>query len=240
MIGLYNYTDSFSANTLIVVAATCLIVAAFAFVPAIARRWRRIPTSTLHHGLSVALLLLVLWDPAGRLFLHSVIGDETDPITRLPNGIATNAAIAENVSTTDTGGAGEFLQSATDDGSLWRYFGYDDALQYGGVKWPSTYREWYFTPEAISLLINARAMPLRLDDAQGYNPVQLKGYVEFLNALNQSTQNYHDAQILPTGLLSPLLNLLNVRYIVIPNDLPAGRPRSGFNRLAGDPQRGFP
>ena len=93
------------------------------------------------------------------------------------------------------------------------------------MKWPSTYREWYFTPEAISLLINARAMPLRPRRRQGYNPCNVKGYVEFLNALNQSTQNYHDAQILPTGLLSPLLNLLNVRYIVIPNDLPAGRPR---------------
>ena len=64
MIGLYNYTDSFSANTLIVVAATCLIVAAFAFVPAIrvgSDTFRR----TLHHGLSIALLFLVLWDPAG-------------------------------------------------------------------------------------------------------------------------------------------------------------------------------
>ena len=31
-----------------------------------------------------------------------MVGDETDPITRLPNGIATNAAIAENISPTDT------------------------------------------------------------------------------------------------------------------------------------------
>jgi len=225
MIGMYRYTDSFGADTLLAVLATCAIVVGFALAPAIAARWRRLPATKIQHALSLALLLLVLWDPAGRLFLHSVLGSETDPITRLPNGIATNAAISANVSATDDGGAGEFLQTATGDGSVWRYFGYDDALEYGGVKWPSTYREWYFTPEAISLLINARAMPLGLDDVQGYNPVQLKGYVEFLNVLNQSTQNYHDAQILPTGLLSPLLDLLNVRYIVIPNELPAGRPR---------------
>jgi len=225
MAGLFNYTDSFGADTLLVVLATCLIVAAFALMPIAAEHWRNLSETRLQHALSLALLLLVLWDPAGRLFLHTVLNGETGPVTRLPNGVATNALIAENVAAADIGGAGEFLQSATGDGADWRYFGYDDALQYGGVKWPSTYREWYFTPEAIALLINARAMSLGLADVQGYNPVQLKGYVEFLNVLNQATQNYHDAQILPGGLLSPLLNLLNVRYIVVPNDLAAGRPR---------------
>lgn len=230
MIGLYNYTDSISSTTVLIVVITCLIVTLFALVPDISRRWD-FSAITLQHALSIALLFLVLWDPAGRVFVHAVFGIETDPVTRLPNGVATNAAIAANVSPSDPGGAGEFLQFATADGEAWRFFGYDDALQYGGAKWPSTYREWYYTPEAISLLINARAMPLGLDDAQGYNPVQLKGYVEFLNALNQGTQNYHDAQILPAGLMSPLLNLLNVRYIVIPNDLPAGRPRTDLIKV---------
>ena len=225
MSGMYNYLDSFSPETLLAMLATCLVVAGFALTPAISRRWRPLPAARLQHGLSIALILLVLWDPAGRLFLHSALGGETDPVTRLPNGVVTNAAIAENVAAADPGGAGAFLQKATDDGARWRFFGYDDALQYGGIKWPSTYREWYYTPEAISLLVNARAMPLGLDDVQGYNPIQLKGYVEFMNVLNNSTQNYHDAQILPSGLPSPLLDLLNVRYIVIPNDLAAGRPR---------------
>lgn len=224
------YPDSIRPTTVIFVLITCLVVAAFSFAPAIAERFK-IRQVSVQHVLSFALIFLVLWDPAGRVFFNTVVHHETDPVTRLPNGVATNAAIAENISPTDPTGAGEFLQFATGDGETWRYFGYDDALQYGGSKWPSTYREWYFTPEALSLLINARAMPLRLDDAQGYNPVQLTGYVEFLNVLNQGTQNYHDAQILPGGLLSPLLNLLNVRYIVIPNSLPAGRPRTDLIAL---------
>jgi hypothetical protein len=62
-----------------------------------------------------------------------------------------------------------------------------------------------------------------LQDVQGYNPVQLKRFVEFLNAINGHTQEYHDADVLPEGLDSPLLDLLNVRYIVIPADVPADR-----------------
>jgi len=62
-------------------------------------------------------------------------------------------------------------------------------------------------------------MPLHLYDAQGYNPVQLVNYVDFLNEVNGEVQNYHDAQILPGGLTSPLLNILNARYIVIPNEI---------------------
>jgi hypothetical protein len=225
LVMLYNYTDSINSTTVLLVVITCLIVTGFALVPELSARLK-CSGETVRHALSLALLFLVLFDPAGRSLVNAVAHGETDPVTRIPSGTATNAAIAENVASTDPGGAGEFLQAATDNGQTWRFFGYDDDLQYGGIKWPSTYREWWYTPEATSLLINARAMMLGLDDVQGYNPVQLKGYVEFLNALNQSTQNYHDAQILPGGLLSPLLDILNVRYIVIPNETPAGRPRT--------------
>ena len=69
-------------------------------------------------------------------------------------------------------------------------------------------------------------MRLDLFDIQGYNPVQLTNYVSFLNALNGKNQNYHDAQVLDTGFESPMLDLLNARYIVVPNDVAAGRPRT--------------
>jgi hypothetical protein len=68
-------------------------------------------------------------------------------------------------------------------------------------------------------------MRLELQDVQGYNPVQLQRYVEFIRAVNNVRQDYHDANIHPGGLRSPLLNLLNVRYVVIPHTLPAARPR---------------
>ncbi len=67
-------------------------------------------------------------------------------------------------------------------------------------------------------------MPLGLYDIQGYNPQQLRRYTEFLTALNGRGQNYHFADLLPTGVASPLLNLLNVRYVLLDASLPPDRP----------------
>jgi hypothetical protein len=47
--------------------------------------------------------------------------------------------------------------------------------------------------------------------------------VEYLTALNGTPQEYHDANIYQTGLNSPLLDLLNIRYIVIPASVPPDR-----------------
>lgn len=213
-----------SLSTVLVVAATCLVVAGFVVVPLRNRRWASSHWQPLKTGLAVLLLLLVVWDPTGRVFLDAVRGGE-NPVLALPTGPVSRQAIEVNASQTDLNGAGEFIRQATTDGDRVRYFGYDDAFTDGGWNWPSTYREFYWNGTVQDLLVNARAMRLGLDDVQGYNPVQLSRYVAMLNVLNQQNQNYHDAQILRTGLDSPLLDILNARYIVIPNDLPPGRPR---------------
>jgi hypothetical protein len=77
----------------------------------------------------------------------------------------------------------------------------------------------------VALLVSARATRLGLEDVQGYNPIQSARYVSFLRAVNDGiAQDYHDGNILPAGLNSPLLDLLNVRYIVVPGTVPPGRP----------------
>ena len=124
-------------------------------------------------------------------------------VIRVPTGPISRQAVPDNDASTDPGGAGEFLQTKRDEGEYFRYFGYDNVLQQGGEGYPSTYRENFGNPTAISILVNARAMRLHLNDVQGYNPVQLKNYVSYLNELNGAVQNYHDAQILPGGLNSP-------------------------------------
>ncbi len=75
-----------------------------------------------------------------------------------------------------------------------------------------------------SLLANNRAVLLHLQDAQGYNPVHSMRYVEFVDSMNGVTQEYHETNLLRTGIGSPLLDLLNVRYIVVPAKVPPGRP----------------
>ncbi len=180
--------------------------------------WRtRIPwQSQFLTAVTLLLIGFVVWDPTGRGVLAR-IGTATNP------GIAT--ATERAASTKDPGGAGEFLQQRLDEEGPFRYFGYDaiglrtaetDGLTYHGRR---------LDPDIQALLVSARAMRLELFDIQGYNPVQLKRYVEFIEAVNGLRQDYHDANVHPSGLRSPLLNLLNPRYIIIPNTLPAGRPR---------------
>ena len=57
-------------------------------------------------------------------------------------------------------------------------------------------------------------------DIQGYNPVQLQRYVEYIDALNGHRQEYHERDLFPAGLTSPLLDLLNLRYLLVPADAP--------------------
>jgi hypothetical protein len=64
---------------------------------------------------------------------------------------------------------------------------------------------------------------LGLQDIQGYNPIQPQRYVDLMRAINGFAQEYHEANIYAAGLDSPLLDLLNPRYIVIPAAIPPGR-----------------
>jgi hypothetical protein len=66
-------------------------------------------------------------------------------------------------------------------------------------------------------------MFLELYDIQGYNPLQLARYAEFVTALNGESQNYHRAYLLPTGVQSPLLDLLGVRYVLVDATIPPDR-----------------
>ena len=80
-----------------------------------------------------------------------------------------------------------------------------------------------FEPAISALLVNGRPIYLGLYDIQGYNPLHLARYDEFMTALNGAPQDYHTAFLLPSGLRSPLLDLLDVRYIVQDASLPPDR-----------------
>lgn len=210
--------------TLAIVAGICVGIALLA-VPRIAA----LPSART--VLAVALLLAVLWEPTGRAFVGAIAFDQVDPVLVLPSGPVSREAIERNAAETDPGGAGAFLQSVGAEGGYWRFFGYDPTFFTDGDMWPTFYRESFWNARTIDLLVNARAMRLGLYDVQGYDPVQLSRYVAFLNLLNRRPQNYHDAQILPGGVDSPMLDLLNVRYIVLPLALPMGPQGEEARRL---------
>ncbi|HYI15684.1 MAG TPA: YfhO family protein [Thermomicrobiales bacterium] len=104
-----------------------------------------------------------------------------------------------------------------------RYVGFDQSQRAIADGQRVLYRFQFASPETVELLVNNRGTLHGLEDAQGYNPVQPRRFVEFLTALNGHPQEYHDANIYPEGFNSPLLDLLNIRYVVIPAEIPDDR-----------------
>jgi hypothetical protein len=93
-----------------------------------------------------------------------------------------------------------------------RFVGY--APEIGGRQLAYTFR--FADPNTASLLVNNMAIQLDLQDTQGYDASHLRRYDAFLAALNGKAQNYHDATIFSDGLRSPLFDLLNARYVLVP------------------------
>jgi len=117
-------------------------------------------------------------------------------------------------------GGAEFLRSRTREEPT-RYFGYDYLeTSSGSVPYAIRFAE----PGVAALLVNNAATSYGLQDVQGYNAVHLARYDEYMEALNGRVQNRHFSDVVPEGLDSPLLDLLNVRYIVTPAATSPTRP----------------
>jgi hypothetical protein len=126
-----------------------------------------------------------------------------------------------------TGGA-RFLQEQSAADGPFRYAGYDpdvSTIENGETVF---YRHQFGDPRTAQLLVNNRAIVLGLEDTQGYNPLQIQRYVDVVNAMNSGPQEYHGTNIYPSGLTSPLLDLLNVRYLIIPAVFGEDRPDLEF------------
>ncbi len=196
------------ASILFAAFVASFLVAATPFVPVVATR-RVVP---------LLLLLVVVVDlqVAGYDIVHN------DPIER--GRLFYEVDVDEYY---EQGGAAAFLQ-AQRAAEPFRFFGYDPGLmppEFG------FYRYRFANSQAMALLLNNRATILGLEDVQGYNPIQLQRYVDYIKALNGFPQEYHEANVYPSGLDSPLLDLLNARYLLVPASIPPGRP--DLERLVG-------
>jgi hypothetical protein len=117
-----------------------------------------------------------------------------------------------------------FLLAQERQNGPFRYFGYDPPRQNDQRTTVVLYRYHFLDPSKWGLLVNNRATFFGLEDAQGQNnPIQVGRFAEFIQALNGQGQDYHDANILPSGIDSPLLDLLNARYIIIPTEVSSKR-----------------
>ncbi|MBV9911844.1 MAG: YfhO family protein, partial [Sinobacteraceae bacterium] len=126
------------------------------------------------------------------------------------DGIATLAPV-DLATYYQPNGAASFLQQQLEAAPS-RFLGY--APDVDGRMLAYTVRS--FDPSTADLLVNNRAVALKLQDIQGYDASHLRRYEDFVAVLNGQTQNYHNADVFPHGLSSPLLDLLNARYVIIP------------------------
>jgi hypothetical protein len=120
-----------------------------------------------------------------------------------------SAAFEQILSTSDPGTTAGFLQ---DKSKLLQPF---RIASWGGGDFDKQVFSAQMHPDIVDLVSNSRPMLLELQHVYGYNPAHLQTYVDYLEVLNGREQDYHFTEILGPALnQAPLLDMLNVRYIV--------------------------
>ncbi len=196
------------------------------------------------HGPAIATALLI-----GILFLYpngadvlktvrnpeTIVGGWTDSPGKEPQSTEVmNTVLARK----DPGTAAEFLQQQRDTQPPFRYTGYasngrEDPAWTGQDKegHKSAYSWRRMEPGVVGILVNGRTMRLGLEQTSGYNPVQLRYYAEYFDVMNGKRQDYHWLDSFAPALDgSPLLDMLNVRYILVDGSIP--RDRSDYRAIA--------
>jgi hypothetical protein len=107
--------------------------------------------------------------------------------------------------------AAEFLRSVSSSSQA-RSIGFAQHI-FGG---PLPYTLRWTDPKVSALDVNNRALMAGVSDVQGYNPLHIARLDNFMGVLNGQVQEYHQNDVLVTGLESPLLDVLGVRYLVLP------------------------
>ncbi|CAN5410354.1 hypothetical protein BH09CHL1_BH09CHL1_06020 [soil metagenome] len=213
--------------TLALVGTLVILRAIPDLFPRLDRRLKRLA------GIGVAtvpwlFVLLVFADSTGKDMSDAFRGGSSSPYLNqvIKSRESSNHLIDIYTECQDVGGAGEFLrnQQSSDPQAPFRYFGFDSAnLRTEDVDGTSYHGE-QGEPQVQALLVATRATCLNLYDLQGYSPFELQLYSDFINAINGELLEYHDAWIMPDGISSPLLGLLNPLYVITPYVIPADRP----------------
>jgi hypothetical protein len=186
------------------------------YIPALfTRQWfpRHLAPVAMHFGVVIAIAALMI--PTGIDAIETL----TDPhgtraaATPLSHNDETSDKLDRIVARQDPGTAAEFLQQQQDAKQPFRF-----------APWPGSDDDLatifhHMDDVTLALMTHTRASRLGLEQVTSYNPTHIKYYVEYLEIMNQSRQDYHTTSPLSASLTSShLLDMLNVRYIVVPQD----------------------
>jgi hypothetical protein len=217
--------DGYQSAWIPAVIAAAITTMVVAFAASMPHRSERSPAGKLLVWVPVLLIAVAFVQPTALEFTSSWLrwpNNESWERLWRPDPIV-KQTLASEVSGSDPGGAGEFLQTELATGGPFRYVGY------GGIGFPNdaqrqaNYMGRRFESTVHAILVNGRPTFLNLYEIQGYNPLQLLRYSEFMTALNGREQNYHTAFLLYSGVRSPLIDLLNVRFVLVDATIPQDR-----------------
>ncbi|MBA2754066.1 MAG: YfhO family protein [Chloroflexia bacterium] len=192
---------------ILAIAGTAVPVVAIVTVALASGLWLAVQGSPGMRATAATVCLVVLVAIDGGLALHRL----TD--SGAPFGGFHRVQIGDDY---EPAAAARTLLDWQRDAAPFRYAGYDPSLVTIEDGQTVLYRYQFADPLTRELVVNNRATLLGLEDSQGYNPIQIGRYAAYVAAMNGEPQEYHGADVYPGGLGSPLLDLLNVRYLVTP------------------------
>jgi Bacterial membrane protein YfhO len=217
----YEFREFHWPTLLSAAAVTLLIAIVVTTQPATSSRTFR---QRVAQFAPVLILVIAFVQPTGGELIETLVGTPvaTDGAPPVNDGQDFDRAWRINSADTDPSGAGEFLQEQLAISEPFRYVGY------AGVTYPGTDQSSYMNRRALpgiqDILVNERAMFLGLYEIQGYDSVHLQRYADYIAWMNHKRGDYHTEYLRPTGVGSKqLLNMLNVRYILVDAHLPQDR-----------------
>lgn len=172
----------------------------------------------LHASAAIGLISLIVIFPT----VHDAVDVIHEPVKPLPRAVGTRdfvqLTIDKAVATEDPGTTAEFLQNKQAVSQPFRYAPYTGSADRDQNRRTALGR--MFQREIVEILANSRATPLGLQQITQYSPTHITWYDDYMAVMNGTYQDYHYSEVMsPAVDGSPLLDMLNVEYVLVPANL---------------------
>lgn len=174
---------------------------------------------------AVGLIILFVAVQPGRDIVQGIVESGEGPVGALMQGDAeTKRLIDLYTSSEEPDSAASFLQDMQEKSRPFRFVGYNGRFSPDLRVSADLYTNRRTEAGTMAVLLNGRGAFLGLEQIQGHNPIHLRWYVEYIDTMNGLSQEYHSVDPTPLAVAeSQLLNMLNVRFILVARALPEDR-----------------
>jgi len=172
----------------------------------------------------LALIALSILTPARDIGGGIANSNDGQPGALMETNPETRRLIDLYTSSHEPDSAAAFLQERQRTSGPFRFVGYNGRFHPDPVSGANLYTNRRTEAGTLAVLLNGRGAFLGLEQMQGHNPVHLRWYVEYIDAMNGAPQEYHSVDPFPAAIAgSRLFDMLNVRYIVVSRTIPETR-----------------